>query len=117
MVGAQQPLASGQSLLEQRDRLSGAARRLVGGSEAVPRGHGVRVVGTQHMLELRNQRPADRNRLQGAVAQYVEVMQHPEPQRQQHPRQLVVGLDHGSRRVVQQRGHLREDGPDSRVVL
>ena len=38
MVGAQDPLAPGQILLEQRDGLGGPARRLVGRGQVVPGG-------------------------------------------------------------------------------
>ena len=50
MVRAQHPLPSGQGLLQQRDRLRGPARRLVGDGEVVPRAERVGVVRGQYLL-------------------------------------------------------------------
>ena len=52
MVGAEDPLAVGQGLLVQGDRLGGPARRLVGVGEVVPRGQGVGVVGAEDPLAV-----------------------------------------------------------------
>ena len=117
MVGAQQALPDGQGLLEQRDRLGDPARRQVGGGEAVPRVQGVGMVGTQQPLEVRGQRLADRDGLRRAVTQLKQVIERDEPEPQQNPGQLFVGLCRGLGHAVQQRRHLLRDPPDGPAIL
>ena len=52
VVGAQDPLAVGEGLLEQRDRLVQPPRRPVGAGEVVAGGQGVGVVGAQDPLAV-----------------------------------------------------------------
>ena len=73
VVRAQHPLPGGQGLLVQRDRLRGPARILVGESEVVPRGQGVRVVRAQHPLEGGQGLLVQRDRLGGPARRQVGI--------------------------------------------
>ena len=78
MFRAQQAFADDEGLLEQRDRVGWAARRLVGGGQAVPR---VSVSGCrgQQPVKVRGQRLADRDGLGRAVAELDQVIERQEP--------------------------------------
>ena len=115
MLRAQQALPDDQGLLEQRDRLGRAARRLVGGGQAVPRVQRVRMVGAQQPLKVRGQRLADRDGLRRAVAELDQVIERQEPEPQQDPGQLLIGLAGRLGRLGQRR-HLLGDVPDGRAI-
>ena len=53
MVGTEQSLPGRESLLHQRDRVGGPARRMVRGGEAVPRLQGIGMIRSQRPLKIR----------------------------------------------------------------
>ncbi len=91
MLRAQQAFADDQGLLEQRDRVGWAARRLVGSGQAVPRVQYVRMLAPQQPVKVRGQRLADRDSLGRAIAELDQVIERQEPEPQQDPGQLRIG--------------------------
>ncbi len=68
MFRAEDALLGNQDVLEQRDRIGGPARGLIGAGQAVLCAEPVRMIGPQHPLEVRDQLLADRDGVRHAVA-------------------------------------------------
>jgi hypothetical protein len=100
VVGAHHSFVVGEGLLEERDRLGHAPRRLVGGREVIPRCEGAGVVGAQQPLAVGESLLEERDRLGHAPRRPVgqrEVV----PRHQgagmvgaQHPLEAAYGPDH-----------------------
>jgi len=112
VVRAEDPLPVGQGPLQQPDRFGRLPDIQVSGGQVVPRGQRPGVVRPQHPLGVPDQGLADRDRLPGAVTEFVEVIQRRQPQSQQGLFQLAGGIGRG----LPQRCHLLGEVPHRRAV-
>jgi hypothetical protein len=72
------------NLLDERDRVGDPACLPVGAGQVVPRPYGVRIVGAQQTVEVRDQRLADRDGVRHGVTQLDQVIEPEGSKPRQH---------------------------------